>query len=398
MAGESDESIDPKSFIKRLSPGQLGLFEPISALMLLNVSDVGFREMASRWSENACTDGDIHIIRTINHETYHFAQSAASGYMFARHRRLFDRFNNPTLPQLPDQAEHEELAAKLREIAGDDPDLNARTDQMLAVLSGHAAYALLDARAVAGDNSLAGALMPEFFALQAAIADEEGRRDAHGLSTLGVIEGSAVIHSNLLMHGDQAQGSLEAELADLPPVYSELYTTTSTAAGERALEVALPATALALCYEQPNVAYHALVRAVSDSASGGALERGRAIAADLPAIDGAGAILGSSLNVRAEHADYILYDAVIQQLATGTWGIDAYDFLANPQAMHKVASFPFGMITQDGYRGPLDRMELVARMAVMSVVLRVRGRRRREKDFRDFQIEWARSVIGRLLG
>jgi hypothetical protein len=93
----------------------------------------------------------------------------------------------------------------------------------------------------------------------------------------------------------------------------------------------------------------------------------------------------------------VLYDKVIDRLAERRWGVDAYGFLADPALMHKVESFPFGSITQDGYRGALDRMELIARMGIMSAVLRVRGRRRDEKEFRSVQLVWARSVIGRLV-
>ena len=65
--------------------------------------------------------------------------------------------------------------------------------------------------------------------------------------------------------------------------------------------------------------------------------------------------------------------------------------------MHKVASFPMGVVTADGYHGALPLIDLVGRMALMAAVLRVEGRRRAEREFRQFQVAWARDVLNRLM-
>ena len=85
---EDDEVIDPRIFIKQLAPDQLGMFEPLSGLMLLNISRAQLLELQERFVAGTPTDFDVSMIHTINHEAYHFAQVASSGYVFHREARL----------------------------------------------------------------------------------------------------------------------------------------------------------------------------------------------------------------------------------------------------------------------------------------------------------------------
>jgi hypothetical protein len=394
-----EETIDPKKLIKRLEPHQLGLFEPLSGLMLLNVSDARYQEAFQRWAANASTAEDVALIRTINHEMYHFAQVAASGYVFAQQRRAFEVFCSvEPLPDATADPEARQLLAGLREAAGANPELKARAERLIAVLAGRQTFALMEERAAPGDNSIFGALNPGFFKHLDALAEREGATHACGLSIRGVLEGSAVIHTNLLMHpvGD-AGAQTEAELAMLPAVYSELYAYTRARVGGRTLELLLPTVAVALRYAEPQAAYSHLLGLVADSPPGGALERGRAIAAEPPALPEAGPVLGTASEVRRQHTGYAPYDPILKKLESGEGGVDSYSFLADPAAMHRVQTFPVGIITQDGYWGPLDKAELVARMLVMSGVLRVKSRRRVEREFLDFQLAVAHDALCRLI-
>lgn len=395
---ESD-TIDPKTLIKRLAPDQLGLYEPLSGLVLLNVTDKWFLEVAQRWQANACSGTDIALIHTINHETYHFAQVAASGYMFDRQRLSFEAFcSMGPPPEFAIDPETAQTIALMREHAAAEPELNARADRLIAMLAGHQFFATLEERASEGDHSLIGAMHPGFFKHLDQLAEREMAKNASGLSIRSVLEGSAVVHANLLMHaGGNATVPIETELATLAPVYAELYENTRAQVGERTLELLLPTVALALRYAEPHMAYAPLLQLVAECQPGEALVWGQTIAAALPAIAEAGRVLGTAIDVRRQHAGYRFYDDVLKSLEIEQWGVDSYAFLADPAAMHKVESFPLGMITQDGYRGALDKIDLVARMMVMSAVLRVQSRRAIEREFRTFQVEWARDVIGRCL-
>lgn len=262
MAGSADmndeaaeETIDPRVFIKQLAPDQLGVFELLSGLILLNISRAALVELGRRWAAQRSTEFDVAIIRTINHETYHFAQAAASGYVYHRQCRLFMVFNtSEPMPEVRLDPEIQTLLDAARADVGDDPELKLRYERTVAMLEGHNQIALLDARAAARDNSVMGALMPGFFVHLKALAEGERIANADGLSILGVLEGSAVAHTHLLMHpNDDATPHIEAELVTLPPVYRELYDLTVAHVGARALELLLPAVTLALRYAHPTM-------------------------------------------------------------------------------------------------------------------------------------------------
>jgi hypothetical protein len=202
----------------------------------------------------------------------------------------------------------------------------------------------------------------------------------------------------MLMHPNEDAGPyIEAELSTLPPVYSELCAFTAARAGERTLELMLPTVALALRYMQPHNAYGPLLALMAQSAPGEALDHGRSLEAQMPEIAEAGPVLGTAIKLRKMSDGYRAYDRVLDSLENLEWGVDSYAFLAQPSAMNAVASFPMGIVTADGYHGSIEKIELAARMALMSAVLRVQSRRRAEREFRQFQMDWARDVITRLI-
>jgi hypothetical protein len=79
-----NETFDPQVFIKQLGPDQLGMFEPLSGLMLLNVSDADFSTLGERAATGRLTPADRSLVRTMIHERYHYGQVIASGYGFHR--------------------------------------------------------------------------------------------------------------------------------------------------------------------------------------------------------------------------------------------------------------------------------------------------------------------------
>jgi hypothetical protein len=399
MADE-EQVIDPRVYIKQLAPDQLGMFEPLSGMMLLNVPRVELAEAAKRFVARTPTDFDLAIINTINHEAYHFAQVASSGYVFHREARLLMVFNaSEPLPEVAIEPEMQALLDAARQDAGDDPELLLRYQRVVAMLQGHNQFALYDQVAAKGDHSVVGARMPGFFAHMKELVEGEQTTNAAGLSILGVLEGSAVVHANLLMHeNEDATPYIEAELKTLPPVYRQLYDLTVARAGERALELLLPAVALALRFMQPHDAYLPLLSLLGQSASGDAIEHGRRLIERLPEISEGGHLLGTALDLRRMYDGYRLYDSVLGKLESREWGIDSYDFLAQPKAMFAVGKFPLGIVTTDGYFGPLERAESAARMVLMGAVLRSQSRRRAQREFQEFQAGWGRSVIERMFG
>jgi hypothetical protein len=402
MTDEESQTINIRQLIKPLDPETMGELEPLSGLMLINMPQEEYEAAFARFGTNGSTEEDKKLIGTINHETYHAIQAAASGYGFNRQRRAFAVFNQmKELPGFSEDPEIKSMMAGLRALAGDDPELKRRADRMEAFLFTYKAIDTWDARAAPGDNSLFGALHPAFFRHQAAVEKHEAECNADGLSIRGLLEGSAVAFTHLLM--DPATGALtamQAELATLPAYYTELYALTTARAGERALELLLPAVALALCYSEPNNAYCAMLSELATSPPAGAVSYARKMMGNLPALSEAGAILGTSINLRRAHDSYHIYDKFIDALKANLWGVDAFDLLAEPAAANRVQSLPFALVTSDGAQAIQDSMtsdELLVRMVIMYVALRVTGRRRQELDMRDFQLQWAREVLDRLV-
>jgi hypothetical protein len=395
------ETVNIRQFIKSLDPDVRGVFEPLSGIMRIGMPQAEYQAAFERFASKASTAEDVALIGTINHETYHAMQAAISGYSFDQQRRRFAVLNS--FDNLPDPAadpEVQSLLATLHAEAGDDPVLKRRADRAEAALVSHRAIEMLESRAAPGDYSLWGALHPSFFRYQAELAEREAARNADGLSILGLLEGSAVAFANQLMYPGGAKAKMAAELETLTPVYRELYVLTLAHAGTRTLELLLPATALALCYEQPHNAYAPMLATLADSRPGQALEYGRKVMEALPALPVAGAKLGTSIQLRKSDDSYRIYDGFIQGIATETWGVDAYAALADPDSLNRVGSFPFALVTDDNaqaLRSSMDEGEMVARLAIMAIALRVAGRRRDELTMRNFQVEWARDVLSSIV-
>ncbi len=403
---DADQSIDPNQFLKELDSDQLGLFEPLSGIMLLNITETEFQDLVKRWEENTCTEVDIDIIRTINHENYHFVQTITSGYMYDRQRRIFAELNRKPIVQklktfvtLLKQVPNKVLEAICKWVIRDDQELLRRFQNIVTVLNQKALLNSWQEDARAGDYSLAGVLFPHFFKYQEKLSALETKINEDGLSIIGLIEGSAVFHAQLLMGGSEDfQGQIEAELETLPQVYSQIYALTKQYCGVRTIELLLPTTALALQYTYPHNAYLTLLNLLAKSSPGDGLTIARKINSSLPKIKKAGAVLGTGLDVHRQHPKkYNIYDSILRDLSEGKWNADSYTLLAQPEAMHLVPRFPCGLLTRNSFRGiGMERSELVARMLLMSIVLRVKSRRKLERKILKEHSIWGQEVLMRL--
>lgn len=392
------ELIEPLA--RRLSPDQVGLFEPLSGIMVLNVEQETYMAAAQRFADGASLAEDRPFFAAINHEAYHFAQAAASGFMFDRQRTALRVLNTgPPPPDPPPDPAFEQIIAQGRAEAGDDPELNARVDRMVWVVEEQQRLRTLEARAAPGDHSLEGALFPHLFVHFRERGERENQPNGSGLSIIGLLEGSAVIHTHLLMETpEEAARSIPAEIETLPPVYGELLAFTVALAGERSLEVALPATALALCYARPNDAYCALVPMLLSAPESAALAAGRGLFDAPPRIPAAGAWLGDSLAQHEADPSYPIYGRVLDALRSRRWGIGSYELMADPRAMHAIDRFPLGLVTRSESHSPFETPERAARLWLAGTVLRSRSRRRDQREFEKFAVRWAQDVLNRTFG
>src|SRR5262245_779173 len=70
-------------FVPRLPFDTLAQFEAASGLMFLNLDSQAFTQSGMNYANNSPTPEDIELYSTINHETYHYLQSIATGYQYA---------------------------------------------------------------------------------------------------------------------------------------------------------------------------------------------------------------------------------------------------------------------------------------------------------------------------
>ncbi len=391
-------TIDLHDLLVSLDPDIQGKLEPLSGLLMLNVGQAEYMEGFQRFAANASTENDRDLIGTINHETYHGLQAAASGYCFHRQSRQFAVLNAvEPIPELPFPPAIQASLDTLRSEAGDDPQLQARADRAEAIVRSEQAIQYFDSVAMPGDNSIFGALHPAFFRFQTALVEQEALTNPDGLSIAAVLEGSAVAFAHRVMRpGTGAEQAMLAEFATLPPLYRQLYDVTLAHAPTRAFELLLPATALALSYTQPHNAYLPLLQALAASQPGEALASGQAMAGSLPDIPSAGAILGTALELRRADNSYRIYDNFLQALGAPRWPFDAYGLLADPANMNVIDTFPFSILTADSFQRLPSAMtlpELGARMYLLSLVMRKFSRRLEELHLRDLQAQWASDVL-----
>jgi len=94
-----------------------------------------------------------------------------------------------------------------------------------------------------------------------------------------------------------------------------------------------------------------------------------------------------------------IYDGFIQDLESRRWGVDAYAVLADPSALGRMGSFPIDMITTDSLHagGGVPREDMLAHLAMMSLMLRVASRKREEVRGQRYLDAWSKDVMTRLL-
>jgi hypothetical protein len=377
------DEIYVKDFIKSLPPGQLGQFEPVSGLILIDFTTAQVNDFVSR-DGSSLTELDRQIPRTINHEVFHFAQTVASGYMYRRQHAMFEIFASTVAP--------EDVPAATSVEEGGSSELERRARNVSMLVHQMDRVSRLRANAPPGDNSLAGALNPQMFEHLRTVDRAERRENAAGLSTAALIEGAAAVHAEMLLASDEPDpgAQVRAALAGLPAEYRTLHDLTAARFGDHAMDVLLPAAALALRYTQPHEAYLALAGELLRRRDVAPLNAGRELLrAGLPRIGRAGPLLGTAGDQHVPTTQFSVYRDMLSDLTAGTWGVDAYALLADPRAMPLVPSWPVGVLLSDGtWLGDVPPVTLAARVVIMSAFLRVKSRIREERDFEQNATQW----------
>ena len=379
-------------YLPRLSDNTWAKFEPVSGLLLLNVETATYQDAFVNFCLGSATDNDVRLISAINHETYHYFQTIATGYQYQFATEMLELFvkevkreryrhwwrsvaglwlektlrfakgqNNRRGDYARAMTLFQDVVRELNpthRLEKEDLEL-VRNDFMgrmvLEAEANQAAQWEKDAlerqsRGLPGDLRLLRAQRPSLAqSLDKLWAGVNTRNDA-GLSTMDLIEGSAIIYEHALTYG---RNGLEDRLVSAwdarDDTYRKAYDFAHQKCGSRALDVVLPAVALALRYSNPPNAYPVFVAALSSSSPGTELLEARVLANRPPRIPSAD-YLGTALDVRKRRRyrrrHYHIFDNVLDGLAV--WGVDEIDLLADPGTSGKMKSFPLIVVTKDG--------------------------------------------------
>jgi tetratricopeptide (TPR) repeat protein len=401
-----------------LPAGTLALFEVASGMMVLSVDLATFQTAVQNYTNQTPTPEEIELFSTINHETYHYFQTLATGYQYVYAaevwRLIVDEANaqlrRDEIQQTEKQEEEKAIESQLKETAKTElqPKDETEAEGMNALLASLEQSSSMEAKrftgfmelvqqaekarswedSAKGDYSLLAAELPSlakgFDQLWAKIR----KPGIRGLSAEDLIEGSAVVFQQLLTHGREGmEERLAAARNDADETYRRALKVAQEICGERALDTILPATALALRYTNPPEAYVVFLEKLKACEAGQEISAARALASTPLHIEAAGEYLGTALDVRSKqprsNGRYPVYDDVLDKLEKREWGFDEIEMMSDrapamqielmferdPQ--QQLNPFPFVTVVKEGIiRTGTDSPLLARRVLCASLVLR----------------------------
>jgi hypothetical protein len=357
-------AIDIKNLQIKLPPAVRAVFEPVGAIMVLNVTDAEFEAMRQ--------DSSDPLSEVFAHEMYHCFQVYTSGYQFQRVGLLCGAF-------FTEYADKQRFGDVLGQLFGH--FLGKLFMKVTSWLPARYRF-LLQARYVAelqlrdqaelqelatrGQPSMIGADFPGLYRKLSELKQETLQAGEDGLSPNDLLEGSAAVYARFSC---QTAPSSITQLLDyldgLTETYSRALKKTADICGERAKNIILPAAALALRYERPENAYCEIVRRIAASTPGKELASAKKLGTEMPRIEKAGGVLGTARQFCAKtHSRNRVYAEQIHALESGSWGIDELDLLTSPSAIGAIppGSLGFGIRTLESVRGPHDGLVIATIM------------------------------------
>jgi hypothetical protein len=376
-----DLRIDIETLRVRHEPYILGVFEPVSCLLFLNVTDA---EFDAAFSASGSADAASQpLIEAFAHETCHYFQTFCTGYLY----RQYIRIRNIYASELDSRTKSALTWPEIRRYAARPLRRAARfwipsstrawLTTMDALGRGLEDYKWFEERSAEyGEHTIAGVSMPGLHAAVESARAESQRRGNSGLSPQDVFEGAAFVMGKLTTRGDQIEDDIRQHLNDAESPYERLMRISQRYAAQRPVcSPLLMAAALALRYDHPGEAYVPLLETLLSSPPDEERARAKMLAGSLPAIPAAGAVLGTGWEARKtlskKGKDRTLYALPMRKIADGIWPVDELDLLTDPNAIESVplGGLTFGIVTQDGQRSAPGTRDLYVRMLFGSELL-----------------------------
>lgn len=171
----------------------LGLFEPVSAIMYLNIEDAEFEA----WRKDVKRPGAGALSSLFRHETYHAFQTWTTGYQYARTLRLWEAFTKYSY-DMRDSVIRRFMLGLFWDIASSwllrRRSAAGREQRLRGRLVHRRVRLLIDLKGRGSDGTFFGALSPEMFRILSEDFRVHTRAGADGISSDDVLEAGAVGH------------------------------------------------------------------------------------------------------------------------------------------------------------------------------------------------------------
>ena len=420
-------------YLPRLPADTLALFEASSGVLVLNVDLATLQTAAQNYASQTATPEDTALYSTINHETYHYFQTLATGFQYSYASEVWRlvveeakaQQRQREIQEAKNQEEEKALTSQLREFAREElqrkdeteaisfksfltdleessaPEVKRYTGFQALLQQAHKAGSWEDS--AQGDFSLLAAELPSLAKGFGQLWEKIRKPGVPGLSAEDLIEGSAIVFQHLLTHGREG---LETRLAnawdEAGETYRRAFDIAREICGARALDIILPATALALRFASPPEAYVVFLEKLKACEPGKEISAARALASTPAQLEAAGEYMGTALDVRRnQHRSddhYPVYDDVLEKLEKRTWGFDEIDLLSDRGPAQRINEFPFVTVVKEGVmRTAMDSALLAKRVLCASLVLRTAKLPRYRRDAEQRIVERLHPIIASLV-
>lgn len=421
------------SLVQYLPADTRARFEVTSGLMILNVELATFQTAAQNYASQTATPEDVSLFSTINHETYHYFQTLATGFQYSYAsevwRLIVEEANalqrQQEIQRAKNQEEEKAVESELRESMRKELQPKDETEAILfkTLLDQLEGSSALEAKrwtgfqalvqrgeklsswedSAQGDFSMLAAELPSLAKGLDQLWEKMNAPCVSGLSALDLIEGSAIVFEHLLTHGrEQLETRLASAWDEAGETYRKAFDIAQEVCGARALDIILPASALALRYARPPEAYVVFLEKLKACEPGQEISAAQALASTPLHIEAAGDYLGTALDVRRnQHRSddhYPVYDNVLDQLETRAWAFDEIELLSDPGPAQQIDEFPFVTVVKE-YILPTDMDSTFLRQRVLcaSLVLRWAKLPRYRRDAEQRILERLHPIMASLL-
>jgi hypothetical protein len=355
--------IDPQAFNVHFTPDIIGVYEPVMAVMFLNVDDDEFDE----WSKDPYLPSQMTMTEVFGHEAYHCFQSYTTGYCYSICERLASavvELTDLSWPRL--LGDFGPLYASI--IVG------ATTSVLRPLMSSRARTTLTYAHELRkhtrwvsylnklastnGETSIWGALNPGIHAARESVLKRMHTRGPDRLSVADIIEGSAFLYGRQMAghEGSFAEDFLDPSFEPTGS-YQNLITVSLDAHPTCSVKGILGAAAIALRYEHPEMGYVEVLELFAQAELGHEMDLAREVVASLPTLPDAGAVLGTASEYHSRNkTKYSVYLPQFERLAT-EWTIDELDILMGQDGIEHIPTgqLGFSLTTRQGPRGDGDK-------------------------------------------